>query len=269
MVGPLKKQPFPLTFVLLLCLCGYLAAVSRENTMGVTVLPAVPEETTSPFSISEEDVLQVASASPASVRQTATGRVYLTIDDGPDILTTPAILDILDRYGVRATFFVIGRQAEKFPDLIKEMHSRGHYIGNHTYSHDYRDIYESKEAFLSSIQKNEELIFRLTGTRPKYIRDPGGKLREFRDIREHAEEAGYIIMGWNVDSYDSRNPVPHSKDIAANVLSQAEHEHLWPGMIILLHETRIRQNSVEALPAIIETLIRRGFTFHLPGEAQE
>jgi peptidoglycan/xylan/chitin deacetylase (PgdA/CDA1 family) len=226
---------------------------------------AVPAAVTNP-ALSHEEAVPAAGAAVNVAKPAPTGRVFLTIDDGPDIVTTPVILDILDQYHIKATFFVIGRQAAKYPDLIKEMHRRGHYVGNHTYCHDYSIIYRSKEAFFSSLQKNEEILSNLTGTRPQYIRDPGGRLREFRGIRKHVEEAGYIVMGWNVDSYDSRSPVPDSLAIAENVLLQSEREHLWPNMVILLHEGNGRQNSVAALPPIIENLLARGFSFHLPGE---
>lgn len=220
--------------------------------------PVEPEQPTE----TEEPELPVDAPEP-------TGYVYLTIDDGPNPVTTPLILDILDHFGVKATFFVIGTQAKTNPELITEIDRRGHYVGNHTYNHKYREIYATKEAFVHSLNKNDDLIFELIGKRPRYVRAPGGLLTKYSTIKDYTERQGYHVMGWNVDSFDSRNPVPDSKAIAANVHKQSLQEHLWPEMVILVHESSARISTVQALPEIISSLLDRGFVFVIPLEEAE
>jgi peptidoglycan/xylan/chitin deacetylase (PgdA/CDA1 family) len=230
----------------------------REPPLPAATTDLVPE----PAAVQEQDTGAVV-ITPEDV-PTVTGTVYLTIDDGPDIITTPLILEILDTYGIKASFFVIGTQAAKYPHLVREMHERGHYVGNHTYSHIYKEIYASKDAFLNSLKANEDLIFELTGTRPRHVRDPGGLLSGQKEIQDYVLSHGYSIMNWNIDSFDSRIPVPSSNKITENVLHQAKQEHLWPEMIILIHEMNTRRNTVQALPAIIESLQAGGFCFEIP-----
>lgn len=230
----------------------------REPLLPAAATGLVPE----PAAVQEEDTGTIV-ITPEDV-PSVVGTVYLTIDDGPDLVTTPLILEILDTYGIKASFFVIGTQAAKYPHLVREMHERGHYVGNHTYSHIYKEIYASKDAFLNSLRTNEDLIFELIGTRPRHVRDPGGLLSGQKEIQDYVLSQGYSIMNWNIDSYDSRIPVPSSIAITENVLHQAKQEHLWPEMIILIHEMNTRRNTVQALPDIIESLLAGGFCFEIP-----
>lgn len=222
--------------------------------------PAVPDEDYRPVNPDLDEVVQEKEPVPP------TGYVYLTIDDGPDPVTTPLILEILDYYKIKATFFVIGTQIERYPELVTEMDKRGHYVGNHTYSHKYSEIYVSREAFVRSLQKNEELLFKTIGKRPEIVRDPGGGLRSRPEMSQYTTKQGYRIMGWNIDSFDSRVPVPDSITITNNVHRQSQQKNLWQNMIILVHEGRTHMSTVQALPNMISSLLDRGFVFVIPTE---
>lgn len=189
-------------------------------------------------------------------------KVCLTFDDGPDNINTPMVLDILDSYGIKATFFVIGTNVEKKPALLKDIIERGHALGNHTYNHRYDDIYAGVNGFLQSIRINEELIFRIVGQRPKLVRDPGGEVRNNEVFKQALTAAGYRLVNWDVDSYDSRKNSAET-DIVENIHRQISKERLWPGMIILLHDGKGHMNTVRALPTVIEMLKNEGFEFEV------
>lgn len=186
---------------------------------------------------------------------------YITIDDGPDPHNTPAILDILDKYDIKATFFVLGTNAQKYPELITQIHEQGHTIGNHTYNHIYQETYASDESFWDSVNKTEEILYQLIEFRPSIIREPGGRFMKNPEKQQMIRDQGYDLVYWNIDSYDSRSPIPDKDTIFANVKRQAQKEHLWPAMVLLFHESGSgHQSTVEALPMVIEYLLNEGFT---------
>lgn len=190
-------------------------------------------------------------------------KVYLTFDDGPDDVNTPVLLDILDSYGVKATFFVIGTNIEKYPGVLRDIVKRGHTIGNHTYNHKYDDIYSGTEGFIRSVRLNEELIYRTIGIRPHTVRDPGGKIRNNTMVRQTLAQNKYWLSEWNVDSYDSRKPSLTAPRIIENIRTQAQNRKVWSQMVILMHDGKGHINTVRALPTIIEMLQNEGFTFEV------
>lgn len=190
-------------------------------------------------------------------------KVYLTFDDGPDSTDTPIVLDILDSYGVKATFFVVGTNIEKNPELLKQLVKRGHSIGNHTYNHRYNDVYSGIDGFLQSIKTNEDIIYNMTGVRPRVVRDPGGRVRNNLELITALERQGYRLVDWNVDSYDSRKPYLTAPQIIENIRQQSLNKNLWPGMVILMHDGQGHLNSARALPTILEMLLNQGFKFEV------
>ncbi|WP_227766761.1 polysaccharide deacetylase family protein [Zhaonella formicivorans] len=200
--------------------------------------------------------------SPPRGKNNPSGKnIYLTFDDGPDAVNTPRILAILDLYGIKATFFVVGTNVEKYPEIVQQIEAQGSLVANHTYSHKYQSVYASEEAFLKEIYKNEELLFQLIGKRPRIIREPGGRFLGKTDKQAFIAKAGYELKGWNVDSYDSRKPIPNANQIVANVKRQANNQLLWDEMVILFHDGPGHASTVEALPAIIEYFQAQGFSF--------
>jgi peptidoglycan/xylan/chitin deacetylase (PgdA/CDA1 family) len=211
--------------------------------------------------VSPSEHLSIPPLKPSTVVPSGNETAYLTFDDGPNNTETPIILDILDSYGVKGTFFVIGSNIEQYPDILKEVISRGHAVGNHTYDHKYSEVYASHAAFLDSIKKNEDLIFQIGGIRPKIVRDPGGEVRNNKVLKGLLAQNGYTLMDWNIDSYDSRKPGPDGAQIVENVRRQAENPRIRSNAVILMHDGTGHINTVRALPTIIEVLKSQGFKF--------
>lgn len=183
----------------------------------------------------------------------------ITFDDGPSP-STPQVLEILKRYHVQATFFLIGKNIERHPDIPARIAADGHAIGNHTYSHSLWTSIDFPKQIGFEIDKTSSLIQATAHVTPILFRPPRG-LRNPWMIRA-AEQRGYTIITWSIQANDWENPKPSPQVIAQRVLSHAK-----PGSIILLHDglgTRENpqvQNMVAALPIIIETLQAKGYRF--------
>jgi len=207
------------------------------------------------------------TAPPGDEQQPSVSRVvYLTFDDGPDPASTPQIMDILDNYGIKGTFFVVGTRVERYPQVLKEITARGHMIGNHTYNHKYAEIYANTDAFIASVKQNDDVIFKTAGVHPKIVRDPGGYFLGNKKMQELMLKQGFQLTEWNVDSYDSRRPIPSTEQIVTNVTTQMMKKHLWPDAVILFHDAGSHKSTIEALPQIIERLKKEGFEFRILDE---
>ncbi len=189
--------------------------------------------------------------------------VYLTFDDGPDPDLTPAILRILRQAGIRATFFVIGSQAEKYPQIVRRIYDEGHALGNHTYSHVYRDLYRSPAAYTAQLRRTDDILMKIIGVRPRISRAPGGTAGSFTAEYWQALTAqGYREVGWNVNSGDASRAT--AVRIAANVAHQMDSgKYLWNRAIVLMHDGPGHDETVRALPAVIKYFKDRGFTFRV------
>lgn len=183
--------------------------------------------------------------------------VYLTFDDGPSKLTDE-ILAILEAQKIKATFFVLGEHAQKSPEVIYRTAEAGHVIGNHTYNHKYSELYESFPAFWNQIKRTEEILREITGTRPSLVRAPGGTYGHFdATYFQLMEQGGYQVFDWNVDSGDSKRKGVPASEIIENVTS----EKLEQEMIVLMHDSAGHEESVKALPAIIDFYKQQGYSF--------
>ena len=178
--------------------------------------------------------------------------VALTFDDGPHPYKTDKILDVLKKYGVKATFFVIGENVEQCPDILKRISNEGHEIGNHTYDH--KSIYKlQSDTLLDSVRKCEESIYRITGKKPILFRPPEGYLNDAIALSMY--HAGYDVILWRVDTYDWKGR--SATDIYKTVLNSAK-----CGDIILMHDYVSRSShTAEALDMIIPALIDKGYKF--------
>lgn len=185
---------------------------------------------------------------------TAQKIVALTYDDGPHPKFTPEILRVLDKYHVKATFFMIGSRMEQYPDIVRAVLARGHVIGNHTYTHPKDILLDTPAQVIREIDKCEEVIERMTGRRTQLFRPPKGLLDG--PVLQIAEEEGYRTVLWSVsaDHRGERAPL----QMAQRVLSRVR-----PGSIILAHDGTypMRWRDVAATPLIIEGLRRRGYRF--------
>jgi peptidoglycan-N-acetylglucosamine deacetylase len=197
---------------------------------------------------------------------------YLTFDDGPSA-NTIAILDILDQYEIKATFFVIGKEGSFASQNFKEIIQRKHAIALHSYTHDYEMIYQSKQQFFEDLKQLENMLFENFKVKTKLIRFPGGSknmaLRQsskkmIRDeIISELQAKGYTYFDWNVDSTDGYSPTVREQTIVKAVLNGAENQ---TEAIILLHDISEMKNTVKALPVIIEGLKKQGFQFKVLSE---
>ncbi len=185
--------------------------------------------------------------------------VVLTFDDGPDPAYTPEILDILNRYQVKGTFFVVGENALMHPQLVKRIYDEGHEIGNHTFTHpDITSITPSR--LRMELNATQHLIQGITGHsmtlfRPPYIADTELSTKQEQLPVLEAQKLGYTMVGQSIDSGDWQGATVD--DLVNQTLDQ-----LSEGNVILLHDAGgDRSKTVEALPIIIETLKGRGYTF--------
>jgi peptidoglycan-N-acetylglucosamine deacetylase len=194
-------------------------------------------------------------------------KLALTFDDGPDPTWTPNILDILKQKNVPATFFVIGLDANKWPQLLRREYAEGHEIGNHTYTHpDWEGPNLSTTQIRWELNLTERLIESIVGAKSILFRPPFGidHEPEYAEEVAHlptAQDMGYIIIGQKVDPNDwsQESPgVPISADkIVENILHEAP-----KGNIVLLHDGGgNRSQTVAALPRIIDTLRDQGYQF--------
>lgn len=192
---------------------------------------------------------------------------YLTFDDGPS-KNTLGILNILDRYNIKATFFVNGYASQLGISTYKAITSRGHAIGNHTYSHNYSKIYKSVEDFAEDFNKLQNLLNSSVGIKPKIVRLPGGSNNSIScryggttlmvEISKYLLNNGYTYFDWNVDSTDASVKLQSKTKIVNSVLNTSKNKS---SLIVLLHDNSIKTTTVEALPEIIEGLINQGFEF--------
>ncbi len=214
--------------------------------------------------INEYDVNVVVMERPVNVTDDDPEKsIYLTFDDGPSY-NTEKILDILDRYNVKATFFVIGTNTS-YNHLIKRAYDSGHTIGLHSYTHDY-SIYRSPETYFADLQKISDLVYSITGERSKYIRFPGGSSntisRNYRvgimsQLVNDVREKGYQYYDWNISSADANgNTMPTSV-----IIRESKTGAGYKNVNLLMHDTGAKTTTVEALPTIIEYYLDLGYTF--------
>jgi peptidoglycan/xylan/chitin deacetylase (PgdA/CDA1 family) len=179
--------------------------------------------------------------------------VVLTFDDGPDPETTMRTLEALDAAGAKATFFVIGRKAEKHPNVVKAIIERGHIVGLHSYAHDRLFALRGPARWRKDLAKGARVLRELTGQRPKLFRPPIGHTvpHTARIVRE----LGMRTIGWDVSASDG--VAGDARYIAQKVLRDAR-----DGSIVLLHDASERGThepaGVKALPAILEGLKAKG-----------
>ena len=196
--------------------------------------------------------------------ETSAREVWLTIDDGPTPAHTPAILDILDRFSARATFFVIGANAEKHPHLITEILARGHALANHTYTHPRATFWcASANRIRREIDLSAETLRTLPERPALFFRAPAGMKNLF--VHPALARRGMALIGWTVRGLDT------VRRDAAGVAERIE-KRARPGAIILLHEGQRALKAPEFNPRCVELtlqrLMARGYSFVIPRPEQ-
>lgn len=193
-----------------------------------------------------------APVKPYKSYENAEMKIALTFDDGPHKKYTSEILDILDEYEIKATFFVIGCNCEKYPEIVQRAIDSGHEIGNHTYSHP-RIFNRTTDVLISEIIKTENVLFELGEYRPKLFRPPEGVYTA--TVSRILDRLDYIPILWTVDTTDWTCP---SADKIADIVIK----NTKSGSIILCHDsTTKKSNTPEAMRIFIPELIKKGFVF--------
>ncbi len=187
--------------------------------------------------------------------------VYLTFDDGPTANITPQVLDILKEKGVTATFFVLGVNVEKNPDIAKRAVSEGHVLANHSYSHDYKMLYNGTENFAQDVMRTEKVIVDTVGQEGyvKVYRFPGGSFESSKNPqKEILAELGYQFLDWNALNGDAEGHNIPPETLLKNVQGYAKTKR---NIVLLMHDAATKQTTVDSLRDSIDCLLAEGFEF--------
>lgn len=192
------------------------------------------------------------------------GVIYLTFDDGPTNSSTPKILDILKKHGVKATFFILNYNSNT-EKLVKREVAEGHSIGIHGYSHDYKKIYTSEDAYMKNLDKLQAKIYKSTGVKTTITRFPGGSsntISKFnpgimKRLSKLVVQKGYTYYDWNVDSNDAGG-AKNAESVYKNVTKGLSKK--WRN-IVLMHDFSGNSKTIDALERIIEYGKENGYTF--------
>ena len=194
-----------------------------------------------------------------------TKRAFLTFDDGPSS-NTSQILDILNERGIKATFFVLGSNVEKSPEMVKRMYDEGHFIANHGYSHVYETIYQSPQAVLDEYNKCNQVVRDAIGEQEynsHLFRFPGGLVGgKYADIKNQANDLllqnDIVHVDWNALNGDSETTNPTVEYEVQRVQETVGDKQ---SVVILMHDAQAKTVTVEALPTIIDYLKEQGYEF--------
>lgn len=234
------------TITTVLVVSGVYGYNSHKNQLEQLELQRIEEEKQQAIRLEEERILRIANNKVA----------YLTFDDGPKKEYTEKILNILDENNIKATFFVLGQQAEKYPELIKMIHEKGHTLANHTTNHKYN--YSSKDEFLEDVRNTDEIISEAIGEEYKslYIRVPGGSFGK-KDIQEAIKEDGRIDLNWTALNGDSERKIMNSKDSMLKRLAETFGDDKYE--VVLMHD--IKEVTADNLQEIIDYIEASGYIF--------
>lgn len=174
----------------------------------------------------------------------ARNEVAMTIDDGPDPAVTPQVLDILDRYSAKATFFCVADKAARYPQLCREIMRRGHSLENHSQHHRHTFAFMGYSGFLRELQTAQDTLTAITGQRPEFFRAPAGLRNPFLDPVLH--RLGLQLASWSVRGFDTR--IGDSARVKKRLL-----RGLRAGAILLLHDGNAARTPL-GTPVILEVL---------------
>ncbi len=207
----------------------------------------------------------MAGAENAGESETDCKEIYLTFDDGPSG-NTSKILDILKEYGVKATFFVVGKTDDNSVALYQRIVEEGHTLAMHSYSHKYNELYKSEENFVEDMEKLQEYLYDITGIWPRYYRFPGGSSNtvskvDMYKLMAYLNENGITYFDWNVSSGDASSVQISSANIVDNCMNGMRDKK---ECMILMHDANEKKTTVEALSEVIRQIQERGDSVFLP-----
>lgn len=181
--------------------------------------------------------------------------IALTIDDGPDPLVTPQVLDMLDRHAAHATFFCVGEKAERYPDVCREIVRRGHAVENHSQHHRHTFSLLGPRGYLRELQAAQSTLSQITGQRPVFFRAPAGLRNPF--LEPVLARLGLTLASWSARGFDTR--IGDAERVKHALL-----RGLRPGAILLLHDGNAARSPrgipiiLEVLPAVLESVAAAG-----------
>ena len=196
--------------------------------------------------------------------------VFLTFDDGTSTTNTPKVLDILKKEGVKATFFITGQNVEyggeKARDLIKQEFNEGHAIANHSYTHDVKKLYPNRvldiDAFKEDFEKNDKMLKEVLGKyfSTRVIRCPGGygSWKGMEPLDKYLDENKMISIDWTSLNADAEGKKKNAKELANYAIKTSEGKEM---VVLLMHDTYGKEETVKALPAIIKYFKDNGYEF--------
>ena len=183
--------------------------------------------------------------------------VYLTFDDGPSDRVTPKILDVLDEENVKATFFIIGQQAERRDYLIKREAESGHTVAVHSYTHNYSEIYSSPRSLIADIDRCNDVIESITGRRSDLYRFPGGSYGLREELIAAAAGHGMRYVDWNASTRDAECPGSAGQLFDSAVATSAGLDRI----VLLSHDSTYKTSTPEATRRLIKYYRENGYTF--------
>ena len=192
-------------------------------------------------------------------------RVFLTFDDGPSKSVTIPILDILKQNNVKATFFVLGSNAERYPEIVKRAYQEGHYIANHSFTHVYSNIYSSPQAVLDEYNRTEIAIKNAIGDQTynsRVFRFPGGTSGgKYANIKAEAvnllNQNNVAHLDWNALTADAAG-LDNVNDMMNYVETTMGNKN---SVVILMHDIGTKKSTYELLPQLIQALKEKGYVF--------
>lgn len=243
-----------------------IAALERESSSSSSVTGAIDAQKLDIALAAEQTALMTSQNIKTSTLEDETtytvppsGKyVYLTFDDGPSA-NTPGVLDILKKNDVKATFFVIYNQNK---DYYKQIVAGGHTLALHTYTHDYKQVYKSVDAYFSDLEKISDYVKGITGVQSKIVRLPGGgsntisrnyKVGVMTEVAQELQKRGYTYYDWNAQCMDATTANISPAQILTNVKSFSESNGVKkPFVMILLHNGSFETTTEQALQSVID-----------------
>jgi len=250
----MKKYPF---LLVVLSAMTMLVACSAKDKAEVKTTPnkvykspsvSAPAMRNPSMSLSSD----LSNVKGISYSQVKTNQPYIaiTFDDGPHPKNTPRLLDMLRKRNIKATFYVVGKNVNQYPNIVRRIVSEGHEIGSHSWSHP-NFAKMSDSAVREELTKTQNAIISASGVKPRTLRPPYGSLRSSQRAWIY-KEFGYRTILWSVDPMDWKRPGPSV--VTSRILRQTHN-----GSIVLAHD--LHKSTVDAMPATLDGLLRRGFKF--------
>ena len=246
---------------------SFLLDPDRKNNEDLAVVPGniTENEVVQDVVVEEQKVNENGFNEVREIYFSDEKQVYLTFDDGPSRDITGQVLDILKQEQVPATFFVLGARVDLYPEVLQRIYNEGHYIANHGYSHIYSEIYESKDTVFHEYIECENAIKRALNNEDYnsfLFRFPGGSSGGYyKTVKSKARELltsyGFAFTNWNCLTGDAEGKNTKEDCIQEFIDTKADQSSL----IVLMHDSNDKPQTVEALPEIIRILKDEGYVF--------